>query len=189
MGLFRYENHKVVVDLELKIIPEFRQLIAYDKDRFKKHALKEFAYIYFMHDYKSPYVNYSEEDRHSKLIKELDLGKDWKVYPTLQKAIDKYLELQDTPTLKSLRVTREGLITASKVISKLRKVIENSLEDDENSDMEDILTNVEKLLKISSELPKTVGTIQQLEKRVKEEQVGESKIRGGGQVNLFEDPE
>lgn len=187
MGLFKYENHKVIVDTELRIIPEFRELIAYDKDRFKKHALKEFAYIYFMHDYKSPYVIYSEEDRHKKIIKEVGLDSTWKVHPTLKKAIDKYLELQDTPTLRSLRVTREGLITASKVISKLRKVIEESLETD--NDMEDILTNVEKLLKISSELPKTVGTIQQLEKRVKEEQVGESKIRGGGQVNYFENPE
>jgi len=191
MGLFKYEDNKVVVDLELKIIPEFRSLIAYDKDRYKKNALKEFAYIYFMYDYKSPYVNFSEEDRHKKLIKELELDSDWVVHKTLQKAIDKYIELQETPTVKTLKVTREGLLTASKVIGKLKQVIDKSLENisEENDDMTDILNNVEKLLKISSELPKTVNTLQQLEKKVKEEQVGESKIRGGGQVNLFENPD
>jgi hypothetical protein len=189
MGLFKYEDHKVVVDLELKLIPEFKKLIANDKDRFKKNVIKDFAYIYFMYDYKSPYVIYSEDDRHDKLVKELELG-DFKVTRLLQDAIDKYLELQETPTLKSLTATRDGLLTASKVISKLQKVINNKLEaiDDENNDMEEILSNVEKLLKISSELPKAVNTVQQLEKRVKEEQVGESKIRGGGKVNLFEDP-
>ena len=189
MGLFKYEDNKVVVDLELKLIPEFRKLIANDKDRFKKNVLKEFSYIYFMYDYKSPYVNYSEEDRHNKLVKELEL-EDFKVDKTLQDAIDKYIELQETPTLKSLKATREGLLTASKVITKLQRVIDASLEaiDDENNDMEIILTNVEKLLKISSALPSAVNTVQQLEKKVKEEQVGESKIRGGGKVNLFEDP-
>lgn len=191
MGLFKYEDNKVVVDIELRLIPEFRALIAYDKDRFKKQALKEFAYIYFMNDYKSPYINFSEEDRHKKLIKELELGNDWVVHKTLQSAIDKYIELQETPTVKTLKVTREGLLTASKVISKLKQVIDRSLEDinDDENDMTDILNNVEKLLKISSELPKTVNTLQQLEKKVKEEQVGDSKIRGGGQVNLFENPE
>lgn len=191
MGLFKYEDNKVVVDLELKLIPEFRKLIANDKDRFKKNVLKEFSYIYFMYDYKSPYINYSEEDRHDKLIKELEFEENWKVHKLLQDAIDKYIELQETPILKSLKATREGLLTASKVIAKLQKVIDKSLDEiaDEATDMEDILTNVEKLLKISSVLPSAVNTVQQLEKKVKEEQVGESKIRGGGKVNLFEDPE
>lgn len=190
MGLFKLENNKVVIDLEARIIPEFRNLIAYDKDRFKKQALKEFAYIYFMYDYKSFYSNYSSEDRHNKLIKELELGKDWKVHKILQSAIDKYIELQETPTIKTLKATKEALLTASKVIEKLREVINKSLDElENNSDMEEILTNVEKLLKISSTLPTTVNTLQQLEKKVKEEQLGDSKIRGGGQVNLFENPE
>lgn len=190
MGLFRLEDNKVVIDLEVRIIPEFRNLIAYDKDRFKKQALKEFAYIYFMYDYKSFYSNYSSDDRHKKLVKELELGADWKVHKVLQEAIDKYIELQETPTVKTLKATREALLTASKVIEKLKEVINKLLEDlGESSDMEDILTNVEKLLKISSALPTTVNTLQQLEKKVKEEQIGDSKIRGGGQVNLFENPE
>ncbi len=190
MNLFNIEDNVVVLSTELRLVPEFRDLLALDKTRAKTEAFKWFSFIYFMFDYKSPYIVYSEEDRQTKVLKEVKLPEDFKIFTKLVYAIDKYLSFQETPTLQSLKATREGLLTASKVIHKLQQVIENKLNkmEEGDDDMDTILNNVEKLLKISSELPKTVNTLQQLEKRVKEEQVGESKIRGGGKVNLFEDP-
>lgn len=189
MNLFKYEDNKIVVDLELRLIPEFRKLIAKDKDRFKKDALKEFAFIYFMFDYKSPYSVYSEEDRLEKVKKECELDKDWKIDKILQEAIDKYLELQESPTIKSLKSLRESLLTSSKVIDVLRKTIEKKVFSEEvvDEDIEDAVTLLDKLLKLGGSLPSTINSLQQLEDKVKAEQSLDRKIRGGGNVNFFEE--
>ena len=190
MNLFKYEDNKIVVDVELRLIPEFRKLIAKDKDRFKKDALKEFAFIYFMYDYKSPYAVYSEEERFERVKKECELEKEWKVDKTLQEAIDKYLELLETPTVKSLKSLRESLLTSSKVIDVLRKTIEKKvLQDEEIADdnIEEAVTLLDKLLKLGSSLPTTINSLQQLEEKVKAEQSLDKKIRGGGNVNFFEE--
>lgn len=191
MGLFRYEEGSVVVDLELRLIPEYRILIAKDKDRFKKQALKEFAYIYFMYDYKSPYFIYEEEEREAKVRKECGLPKDWKIDSKLKNAINKYLELQETPTIKSLKAIKDSLITSSKVIKKLQQVIEKSLKNDEDGedgfDITDIVDNVDRLLKLSEKLPSAINSLQQLEDKVKSEQGLNKKIRGGGEIGYFEE--
>lgn len=188
MGLFRYEDNNVVVDMELRLIPEFRILIAKDTDRFKKKALIEFAFIYFMYDYKSPYYIYSEEERLQKVKRDCGFESTWIIDKKLQNAINKYIELQETPTIKTLKAIKESLLTSSKVIHKLQQVIESSLvSDDDSIDITDIVDNVERLLKLSDKLPNAINSLQQLEEKVKAEQVSDTKIRGGGKINAYED--
>ena len=188
MSLFKEENGAIIVDLELRLIPEFRILIAKDPDRFKKAALKEFAYIYFMYDYKSPYSIYSEEEREGRVRKECGFESNWKIDKKLQDAINKYLELQETPTIKSLKAIKDSLLTSSKVIRKLQQVIEKSIiNEDDSFDISDIVDNVERLLKLSDKLPNAINSLQQLEEKVKAEQGLSKKIRGGGEVGYFEE--
>ena len=186
MGLFKYEDGKIDLDLELRLIPEFRILIANDKDRFKKTALSEFAFIYFMYDYKSPYYIYDEEERFEKVKKECGFEKTWKVHSKLQAAVDKYLELQETPTIKSLKAIKDSLLTSSKVIRVLQRNIETRLSS-EDIDDDDLVDKVEKLLKLSDKLPSAINSITQLEEKVKAEQSITTKIRGGGQIGYFEE--
>jgi heat shock protein HspQ len=73
MKLFTYDGGIVRVDPELRVIKEFRDLIAEDKDREKKTATKWLAFIYHMLDYKSPYQTYAEKERKTRVLEAVDL--------------------------------------------------------------------------------------------------------------------
>lgn len=190
MRLFVMEGFSVVVDPELRVIKEFRELIAEDKDRTKKNATDWFAYIYHMCDYKSPYQMYDEKERHIRVLKDLKMEPGFKHSTRMKAAIKKYRELQITPAVRSLMTTREALQAAERGIKALNRKIDEYLtvDDDDMSDgTVEAIKLIEKLMKISAELPNVVKVVGDLEERVKQEQTAETKLRGGGSKGLFED--
>lgn len=189
MSLFKLEGFDVVVDPELRVINEFRLLIAEDKDRNKKNAVTWFAYIYHMYDYKSPYQLYDTRERHLRVCKDLNLPADFKPSDRHDMAIAKYQELRTTPTVKTLITTRQALTSAEKAIQALTLKIEHLLAevDDESDTVSEAVKGVTKLLEIAERLPKMSDIITNLEDKVKKEQSGESKLRGGGTKGMFED--
>jgi len=190
MGLFRTEGFQVVVDLELRLIKEFRDLIAEDKNREKKNVLLWFGYIYHMHDYKSPYQLYEEKERHIRVLKDLGLPAEFKLTKRMNAAIAKYQELQTTPAVKTLTTTRQALTSAEKAIGALTRKIELLLADDSDDESDAVgaaVKSVTKLLELAERLPKMTDVINGLEDRVKKEQSGDSRLRGGGTVGMFED--
>ena len=189
MKLFVMEGFSVTVDPELRVIKEFRDLIAEDKDRTKKNATDWFAYIYHMVDYKSPYQMYDEKERHIRVLKDLKMEPGFKTTTRMKAAIKKYRELQVTPAVRSLVTTREALQAAERGIKALNRKIDELLvaDDDEFDGTADAIKLIEKLMKIASELPNVVKVVGDLEERVKQEQTAETKLRGGGSKGLFED--
>lgn len=190
MGLFRTEGFQVVVDLELRVIREFRDLIAEDKNRDKKNVMLWFAYIYHMHDYKSPYQLYEKGERHIRVLKDLGMPADFKLSKRMKAAIDKYNELQTTPAVKTLLTTKAALTSAEKAIGALTRKIELLLadsDDEEKDTVSDAVKSVTKLLELAERLPKMTDVITGLEERVKKEKAGDSKLRGGGSKGMFED--
>ena len=76
------------------------------------------------------------------------------------------------------------------LIQALTHKIEVLLVDNENEEKDTVseaVKSVTKLLEIAERLPKMADIISNLEDRVKKEQGGESKIRGGGIKGMFED--
>lgn len=126
MELFREENYTVTISPELKTIEEFATIIKSDKHRHKTFSTKVFSYIYFMYDYRSPYIAYPEKTRHSEVLSSLRLT-EFKITPKIQAAIDKYLELRQTPTIRLLRESRETLQTSVDMIKILRREIDTAL--------------------------------------------------------------
>ena len=187
MRLFREESFKVVVDTELKLIPEFKALITRDRTKDKKEALKEFSYIYFIHDHKSPYYIYPEDERRLRVSTDTGLGPDYKPDDKVKAAIRKYLELSKTPTLKSLTSIREGLLTSSRLIDTLRERIDSALADPDLEDIDPVTRSVTRMLEISEKLPKAIENITTLEEKVRKEESNDTRIKGGGKKGLFED--
>jgi hypothetical protein len=104
--------------------------------------------------------------------------------------MDKYNNLQRTPTISALKAIREGLLTSSRVISALNEQIEialDTVDGEEGKDVGSIMRDVKRLLDVSEQLPKAIDTINSLEEKVKKEQANETVIRGGGTKGLFED--
>ena len=187
MRLFREESFKVVVDTELKLIPEFKALITRDRTKDKKEALKEFSYIYFCHDHKSPYYIYPEDERRLRVSTDTGLGQDYKPDDKVKEAVRKYLELSKTPTLKSLTSIREGLLTSSRLIDTLRERIDAALADPDLEDIDPVTPSVTRMLEIAEKLPKAIDNISTLEEKVRKEESNDTRIKGGGKKGLFED--
>ena len=190
MRLFKEDNFNIIINPEAKLIPEFKKIITSDKDRKKRNAHRHLSYIYFMCDYRSPYSIYPEEERKQRLLKDLHFNEDSPITDYVRAGMDKYNELQRTPTITNLKAIKEGLLTSAKVINALREQIENSLDvvdGDDDRDVGSIMKDVTKLLQVSEQIPKAIDTINALEEKVKKEQANESKIRGGGTKGMFED--
>jgi hypothetical protein len=185
MALFEEKENRVIISPEFKLIPEFKEVLKRDRDPEKRGALQVLAYIYFMYDYRSPYSKYGEEERSERLVKDLSLGDKWKPDSTTLSAKQKYLELQETPTIKTLRSIRDGLIVSSQAIDNLSRNITDSISDDD--DVEGMVKMVTSLLSIADKLPKVVESISSLEEKIKKEQSTDTKLRGGGSKGMFED--
>ena len=193
MQLFREENFQVIIDPELKVIPQFKRIITRDRDRKKRAAFKELAYIYFAYDYKSPYFIYPETERKTRVRKDLELEPGWMEDSEMKDAIAKYISFLDSPAIKSLISIREGLLSSAKVIDALRIRIDETLADATDQDAEDpvdigsVVKSVTQLIDLSEKLPKAIDTISDLEEKVKKEQSNESRIKGGGTKGIFEE--
>lgn len=175
----------MTISPELKLVPEFKEVISRDKDPGKRIALLVFAYIYFMYDFRSPYSKYSEDERHDRLVRELNLGDRWTPDQAASNAIAKYRELLETPTIRTLKSIREGLVASANAIDMITRNINSAVEEDES--VEDTVKLLTSLLAIADKLPKVVESIAALEEKVKREQANDTKLRGGGSKGIFED--
>lgn len=193
MRLFKEENFQVIIEPELRNIPQFKRIITRDRDRKKRAAFKELAYIYFVYDYKSPYFIYPETERKMRVRKDLELEPGWMEDSEMKQAIAKYVSFLDTPTIKSLIAIREGLLSSAKVIDALRMRIDDALNEATDDDAEDpvdigsVVKSVTQLIELSEKLPKAIDTISDLEEKVKKEQSNDSRIKGGGSKGIFEE--
>jgi len=193
-SLFREENFKIIVDPEIKLIPEFYALVKRDKTSDKRTSFSELVYIYWMYDLRSPYSIYEEKDRSVRVAREAGLDSGWKPDKAIIKAAEKYIELSQSPSTLSLRSTREALLTSARVVDRLREKIENDLKtlsgdtpEEGASSVSDMVSSVNSLLKLTEQLPKAISTIEDLEEKVKKELAINRKIKGGGGANSFED--
>lgn len=175
----------------MRLIAPFRRVISRDEDRSKRNAAKDFGYIYFMADYKSPYMAYPEEERSKRIHKDLDIKGDYSKDETIKEAVEKYRELNETPSIKTLNAVRETLLTTNSVINKLRKKIDESLIEYEEMGEADTLLNIvnslKALLDLGDKIPKTITTVDNMyQKVIKEAASSNAKIIGGGDVGDFE---
>ena len=119
MNLFDLKGLAVTAHPEALLIPEFKAMWDADDSEDKAIALSELSFVYFMCDYKSPYVLSLTPDRLKDVVsKDFMKNEDYKPTPLVLAAIDKYKQLQKTPSM--------GLLEASmKTIHNLTGYLEN----------------------------------------------------------------
>lgn len=167
MSIFQLENNVVKVTAETLLIPEFKEIWDRDKSKEKGTAYKEIAYIYFLADYKSAYTAYPEEEREVKIKSDFIRDDKWSPDSLVHAAIEKYKELQVTPTLRLL-------LSAKTAADKLGKFFLT-----QDPEHRNYTSNLEKLGKI-------VESLDKLEDRVKKEETNTNRVRGGGSVKTRE---
>jgi len=171
MKLFTIQNHQVVIEPEILTIPEFSKIYKRDKNRNKIYAFEEFAYVYHVCDWNSPYRSYTNiEERKEKVRLAFIRDANWKEDEDIKNALKAYEELSKTPLM--------GLLEDSyHLVDVLRQYFRSA--NLNNIDSSKAMISLEKLAKV-------VESMKSLEQAVAKEKSEQSKVRGNKAVGYDE---
>lgn len=99
MNVFVYDNVNNRLEInegEIFLITEFKNLLNKDQSKDKKLAFKELTYIYLALDWKSPYSQYTELERHEEALRDSGLTEEEFNNPVFREACRKYRTLQES---------------------------------------------------------------------------------------------
>lgn len=182
MDLLTLKSHKVTPSPYLMQIKAFKAIWKRDRSVDNVNALEDLAFIYYFCDFRSPYMQYDEERRYHQLFKDV-IGEKrhakWKLDDEMKEAIDKYNELQETPTLKLLRA-------ATTAINKYTSYFE-TIDLSEKDDRGKLVHNSKDLASNIKSVGDLINSIEVLHKKVMQEVQTSTRIYGGGQLGDYED--
>jgi hypothetical protein len=176
--LFDIVGGNVIMNPTILWIPEFKYLWDRDKNKHKEMAVKEISYIVFLYSFKSPYLAYSERDRKTKILRDYFGDQKWEPDESVNAAIKKYNELQETATTRLLNAS---LRLCDKVTEYFDSI--NFSEKDKLGKPIHTLNDVVKNMK---DVGPVVKSLESLKDQVLREQMDKSIIRGGSDIGLFE---
>lgn len=148
----------VIVQPEFLLIKAFKDL--WDSGKPDK-VNPLFAYIYFKHDFKSPYrKSFTEEEIEIKLREDIIQNKKWTPNDLVLKAEEKYIELRQTKSLKVLQSGENALSQINKYFNEF------SIDELPIASKHQAVNNIMKNLK---ELDEVIAKFENARKRVEEE--------------------
>tara|TARA_R110000744_G_scaffold37336_2_gene85632 strand:- start:108 stop:647 length:540 start_codon:yes stop_codon:yes gene_type:complete len=178
MALFDLKNGNIVLNPESLALPGFREIWKKDKTKGKDKATREISYVYFMCDYMSPYAVYPNTRRKDVIIKDYIQDEEWKETEDVKLAMERYLDFQETHTMRLMRAAKG----ASDKLAGYFETIDFLKVDDNGKPIytaKDVAVNLEKVGNI-------VDSLDKLETRIKKEVRTDSRVRGGGEIGMYE---
>lgn len=166
MNVFSYNNLNKQLELnepELLLVREFKALLDRDKTKHKDRATKELTYIYLAIDYKSPYSQYSELERHEEALSDSGVTETEFNDPIFREACRKYRTLQDSN--KSIKLLNAARNAADQFVEYFETIIDLN-ERDQNGKP---VFSAEKVMKEMAQLSKVHEQLTLLEGQVKQE--------------------
>lgn len=172
------KDNRIDIEPRMLWIPEFKALWERDVSKGKTKVSKEYAYIYFIEDYKSEYNIYGIE---KPRIVAMDIMGDELYSPDLsvQAAMDKYSKLQETTSMRYLKSVRDTVNSLLKYYDELRY---------KHGQMNAASYDPSLAMKALKEVELVLEKVEKWEKKVYSEEDSMS-IRGGGKIGIFEDKE
>lgn len=127
---FLYNNQTGSLELnthEILLVKEFDALWDEDRNKCKEdptgnrrlRAWKEFKYIWLFADWKSPYQQYLEMEKHKAALEDSGLTEDEWNDQIFRAAVRKYIEIKDSSRILSL------IKTAFRTLEKMRVFLDN----------------------------------------------------------------
>lgn len=128
--IFLYDNATGSLRLnvyEILLVKEFEALWDVDRNKCSEdptgvkrlRAWREFKYIWLFVDWKSPYQQYLEMEKHKAAMEDSKLTEEEWNDPTFRAAVRKYIEIKDSSRVLSL------IKTAFRTLEKLRISLDN----------------------------------------------------------------
>lgn len=182
MNVFTYDNGTKYLDLnepEILLVREFKALLDRDKTKTKTRATKELTYIYLALDWKSPYCDYLEQERHEEALSDSGLTEEQFNDPIFREACRKYRKLQDSN--KSVKMLGAARRAADQFIDYFDTIVDLNERDINGKP----IFQAEKVMKEMAQLSNVHEELVTLERQVKKELTEQSTIRAGA-VEGFE---
>jgi hypothetical protein len=200
------EDLKIEILPETLLIPEFKNIVKRTKKckedhdgRQKLMAKKELAYVFHMASTEGPYASYTLFDRHIQLANDLFEDHTWQPDEEVKVGIERFKELNQTPSSQALNTIINALHKSNKIVDALINQIEQDLTEEKHksginnkkgqivSGVELMLNDLQALLKVANEIPKSIDQYEKLDEKIlKEKQAKASKYRGSAEINDFE---
>lgn len=158
---------------EIFLVKEFKALINRDKTKKKDRVTRELSYIYLAIDWKSPYNQYSELERHEEAINDSELSEEEFNDPIFREACRKYRQLQDSN--KSIKLLEAAKRAADQFIDYFETIVDLNERDANGKPV----FQAEKVMKEMAMLNKVHEELITLEDQVKKELTEQSTIRAG----------
>lgn len=180
LNVFDYDQKTGMVILnsaDLALIDEFRTLIKRDKNR----ADREFTYIYLAIDWKSPYSNYSEQERHEAALQDAHITEEEFNDPSFRAACRKYRSLQESNRYVRL------LKSAELVTDKITDYFNNVDLEERDEQTGKYVNKVSDIQKAMENAAKQIETLKMIESLVKKEITEQSQIRAGATEGFVPD--
>lgn len=174
MNVFNYDNLNKQLEInepELLLVREFKALLDRDKTNHKDKATRELTYIYLAIDWKSPYSQYSEYERHQEALMDANITEEEFNDPIFREACRKYRNLQDSN--KSIKLLEAARNAADQFVDYFETIVDLN-ERDQNGKP---VFQAEKVMKEMAQLNKVHEQLAELEKMVKRELTEQSSIR------------
>ena len=177
-----------LVTADLVLIEEFKKLLEPSRNKCKDdpsglehvRADREFTYIYLAIDWKSPYANYSNQERHEAALKDAHITEEEWNNPEFRAACRKYVSLQDSN--RYVRLLQAAQEVTDKIIDYFHNV--DLQEQDEQGKY---LVKVKDVQAAMKEAADQIETLKQIESLVKKEVMEQSQIRGGAVEGFMPD--
>lgn len=158
---------------EILLVKEFKALLQRDKTKEKNRVTKELTYMYLAIDWKSPYSQYSEHERHDEAIADSGLTESEFNDLIFREACRKYRALQDSN--KSIKLLEAAKKAADQFIDYFETIVDLNERDTNGKPV----FQAEKVMKEMSTLHKVHEELVTLEDQVKKELTEQSTIKAG----------
>jgi len=174
--LFQYEGYEVSVEPEALLLSPFKTLYDRDKNKDKRMAKQEFAYIYFMGDPRSDYQYLVDEDvRSQEIIKGIGLPDNWKADEAVKKALTFY---------ESFKPASAGLLEDTRLfVNSFRRELRSRSESLEGLDMKEL----KEAMNLIKEVPKLAKDLDDAERTLSKDIIEEARARGSQTKSILED--
>ena len=178
MNVFSFNSLNKSLEInepEILLVREFKALIDRDWTSTKERVTRELTYIFLAIDWKSPYNQYSEQERHEEALSDSNLTESEFNDPIFREACRKYRALQDSN--KSIKLLEAAKRAADQFIDYFDTIVDLNERDNNGKP----IFQAEKVMKEMAQLNKVHEELVTLENEVKKELTEQSTIRGGGE--------
>lgn len=182
--IFLYNNITGSLELnlhEILLVKEFEELWDIDRNKCEEdtsgkkrlRAWREFTYIWLFADWKSPYQQYLEMEKHKAAMEDSKLTDEEWNDPTFRAAVRKYTEIKDSSRILCL------IKTAFRTLEKMRVSLDNIDLDERDPVNNKPIWKAKDILDSIGSIATMKDKLKELELAYKKDQVeSNSKLRG-----------